>query len=932
MLFLIAAAALLSAPEFSEFDAPGFSQPAAGVWYEAGTASSNLPLGTLGSGFVELSSSGAFGNSSAENNWLAPQPTGASSGFDLSVGGKTLQLRRGMQAPSGMRFWGHFPAADIDFGDTFPGAQVRLRAFSPLIPHDYELSSLPAILFKFSVTNTGAKPLATAASLQWQAPAADFRNASGNVAGALGWRRDSLGPGEKWTVSPVISFAKSTEKLLKPLLRRNAKARAHKILRSEAPEGNAYAFGDVEEFFLDGFAGFNWEQHRRESALISGMRNIGQLTWQLAYGERRCGRNLKGPYGFSGERLPAETEDHALRVSFTPQHPDGNMIALTFCIENTSREALTDLEFGIGVNFDLGGPKHSSAQTAQWDDTARAIVFSDENVPLAAALAENPFPPAETRVSTEHLYKVSIWPQAHQDVEGRRLLSVGASKTSAIRRGAGAFQLSLPAGSYAVDVRGPAGWDASNEAPAEGQIRAGAQGEIPPGETREVLLALAWHFPTWISSDGEQLRHRYAALWKDAEEVLGAALERADEIERKIVAFQSAVYSADVSPALKDALVNSLYILARNSWWMDDGRFFQSESFTGCPITETFVCRFNGSLPLALLFPECERATMRSVAQAQGESGEIPFGFGSPLGSRSPMFHVQHPIVSSEFALLTWRNYALWRDDAYLAETYPALVRALCFAMTLDKDGDGLINEDPGKENGWPANQYYDIWPWFGTSAYTGSIWLAALRAGHACAEKQGDDAFAAELESWFKRGAAAFDEKLWTGQYYRLYNDPANQRRSDTSLANALCGQWFAYTCGLGEMFPREKIASVIDTVFRLNVAATPYGAVNGVAPDGAPDKTFPDHSAVLTIGEVWNFCAMAAFAGRVPEATKLFDTSYENIALRQKTPWNITWSIDPQTGALKWGWNYYSNTCLWSLLQALSPDVFHTLAASSR
>jgi len=199
-------------------------------------------------------------------------------------------------------------------------------------------------------------------------------------------------------------------------------------------------------------------------------------------------------------------------------------------------------------------------------------------------------------------------------------------------------------------------------------------------------------------------------------------------------------------------------------------------------------------------------------------------------------------------------------------------------------------------------------------------------------AEQAEDAPFAAELRGWHARASKAFEDKLWTGRHYRLYNDPAGERASDASLTNALCGQWFAFACGLGDILPKDRVASVIDTVLRLNVPATKFGAVNGVLPDGAVDESFANHSAVITIGEVWNFCAMAAFAGRKEEAVRLFNRSYENLLLRQRTPWNIPWSLDRQTGAIKWGVNYYSNPCVWTLFQALAPETYRKLGAVDR
>ena len=903
-----------SVPELAAFEAPGYVSPVAGVWYGPGEAKSALPLGGLGTGFVDFTSAATFGENTTENTWLHPAPSAENAGLEVRVGEKTLELFPGTKdLPEAMRYWGHYPAADVDFGDVFGKTRVYLRAFAPVIPHDAVLSNTPAALFHFTVANHGADEAPVTLALQWAGNPVGGTNARGNVEGALGWRRDVLPPGAAWTVSPMLVFGKTPRQLRSAASPEDAA----QLEGSVCPEGYAYASGGITDFFLDAFGGFNWETHRRESTVYEGAPNIGQLFWQLRYGAQKAGRMFEGPFGLSGDALPALTQDGALEVKLQVRGTAKDGVALAFTVTNVSKEPVRDLHFGIAVNVDLGGPKHAENQRAAFDAELGGILFEAKGVAHAAALVGD---------ADEQL--VSTWPLAHQALERGELLPVDAPPE---QQGAEPLEngvlLRRRAGTYAVGAAPAQGWALEHRSAGPGVIRSQASRLLAPGDRAEVVLGLAWHFPRWTSTDGEDLRHRYAAAYDDAGAVLAKTLPQAPEIEARILDWQSRIYGSSVPEALQDAVINGLYILPRNAWWLDDGRFFQSESFTGCAITETFVCRFNGSFPLALLWPEAERATMRTVAAAQAESGEIPFGFGRAQSSRSPYYQCQHPIVSSEFVLTTWRNYALWKDEAYLEETYPAVKRALEFAMTLDKDGDGLINEDPGSERGFPANQYYDIWPWWGTSAYTGSIWLAALRAGEAHARQQGDNAFADELHSCFERGARAFDDLLWTGQYYRLYNAPAMKRRSETSLTNALCGQWFAYACGLGEIVPRPRIHSVIDTVLRLNAPATPYGAVNGVGPNGAVDTTFRDHSAVITIGEVWNFCAMAAFAGRKQEAIALFKESYENLVLRQKTPWNITWSLDRKTGALKWGWNYYSNPCVWTLFQALDAASYRAL-----
>ena len=655
---------LVAVPHFETFTPAGFNVPVAGVWYEAGEATSAFPLGALGTGFIELNSDGTFGNTTCENDWLKPKPVPANCGFEIGVGDKIYGFGPNAKNKIANRFWGHFPASDIECGE-LDGVKCSLRAFAPLIPYAYNISSSPAALFRFTVTNQGKKGVPVTIALNW-----------------------------------------------------------------------------------------------------------------------------------TGAGSPQPTE-------------------------------------------------------------------GDANVCLINATS----------------------------------------------------------GTYAIGAMGE-GWDLTPLMGKADVTRLEARASLMSGETREITFGVAWYFPKWTSSDNEVLTHYYADGPTNAAEVLLPNLLEAADNEKMICEWQEHVYKSTAPDTLKDAVINGLYILARNSWWMDDGRFFQSESFTGCPITETFVCRFYGSIPLALFWPELEKATMSQVAAAQAPSGELPFGFGIPMGSKSPYYHCQHPIVSTEFVLLCWRNQLLWRDTCYLKEMFPTVKKALQYAMTLDKDGDGLVDEDPGSETGFPANQYYDIWPWWGTSSYTASLWLAALEAGEKMATEAEDAAFASELKGWFEKGSKSFEQKLWTGEYYRLYNDITGGRISNTLLTNALCGQWFTSSNGLPDLVPKDQLTKHIQSVHNLNVAATPFGAVNGVGPDGKVDESFKDHSSVTTIGEVWCFCAMAAAAGMKEEAISLFDRSYENIALLQKTPWNIPWCLDRETGAIRWGIHYYSNPCVWSLFQVLTGE----------
>ena len=415
-------------------------------------------------------------------------------------------------------------------------------------------------------------------------------------------------------------------------------------------------------------------------------------------------------------------------------------------------------------------------------------------------------------------------------------------------------------------------------------------------------------------------------------------LDRFDALLRRVLAWQEEIYRADLPAWLCDALVQGFYSLTKNTvwiahtrkdeWWDEVGWFTHNESHTGCPITETMVCRMHGHFPALFFFPELEQSTLNAFRHFQISDGEIPFSYGMQTSMRDPRYHCQHPLNSGQYAQMVYRLYLRTHDHEMLARFYDSAKRAIRYQFSLDDDGDGLVNDQahvaPGEH--WPANQFYDIWPWWGTSAYVAGTWLATLAAGCALAEEMDDDAFAGECNSWLGRGMEAYHNLLWTGDYYRLWNDPANNQKSDVSLGNQLMAQWCVKVLGLPDLLPEENVQSALSAVSRLNMAATAYGLANGVTPDGARfDAGWPqegDHARHTFVGE--NLCAAETFIyhGHQEIGLQIARRIYEAIALKTCSPWNQRCLISSETGLPVWGDDYYSNLVIWSLPMALAGE----------
>lgn len=457
-----------------------------------------------------------------------------------------------------------------------------------------------------------------------------------------------------------------------------------------------------------------------------------------------------------------------------------------------------------------------------------------------------------------------------------------------------------------------------------------------PGEARRVRFVFAWYAPYWRDSGGEPHLHRYGQRYPSAEAVAQDAWRRFDALRARVLAWQNEVYQSGLPHWLCDALVQGLYSMAKNTlwiartrqdeWWGDDGWFTHNESHTGCPITETMVCRMHGHFPALFFFPDLEATTLDAFRHFQISDGEIPFSYGIGTSLRDPRYHCQHPLNSGQYAQMVYRLYLRTRDREQLARFYDSARRAIRYQYTLDDDGDGLVNDQPHVRPGefWPANQFYDLWPWWGTSAYVAGTWLATLACGEALARAMDDDDFAAECAERAKRGLAAYHDKLWTGEYYRLWNDPARGRRSDVSLGNQLMAEWCARVAGLPGILPEDKVRSALAAVERLNMAATAYGLVNGVTPEGARyDTGWPegnDHGRHIFVGE--SLCAAMTFIyhRRDDVGLEIARRLYEAIALKSRSPWNQRCLISSETGLPVWGDDYYSNLVIWALPMALA------------
>jgi len=469
---------------------------------------------------------------------------------------------------------------------------------------------------------------------------------------------------------------------------------------------------------------------------------------------------------------------------------------------------------------------------------------------------------------------------------------------------------------------------------AEGGVRASAALELASGERKSVKFLLSWNQPYLRDSSGRVEKHFYGGRFADAHAVAVQGAARHEEWLRRILAWQSALYGTDLPGYMQEALITAPYALTKNSlwlarqrpddWWGDEGLFLVNESFSTCSITETMPCRFFGHWPALFFFPELELTTLKAIRQFQLRGGEPPFCMGLAFGIRDPRYHCQHTCGAGEYAQMIYRYYLRTGNEAFLKDFYDSARDSINFMMSLDKDGDGLVEDHvhaiPGET--FPANNPMDNWPWYGASAYTAGKGLASLVCGIRMAELAGDTDQASAWRETLARGQQAYEEKLWTGAFYRAYNDPATGRRNDACPAMQLSGVWCTRVLGLPDALPADRIQTALDNILKLNVPASPFGMVDAVYPDGrwceeGGGSGIPDTQWSRDIFIQCNATAAMVYLyhGRIEDGSRaaqgMLDTIFRG---PHAMPWAQPCGLSSKTGGTCHGHDYYDHMVVWS------------------
>jgi uncharacterized protein (DUF608 family) len=399
---------------------------------------------------------------------------------------------------------------------------------------------------------------------------------------------------------------------------------------------------------------------------------------------------------------------------------------------------------------------------------------------------------------------------------------------------------------------------------ADGPASPGAslyvQIELPPGEARRVGFVVAWHVPhsdVCVQPFGPQgkavlgppipeeptTRHRpwYAARFADVQAVFAYWQRQALSLEKRTLAFQSALWASTLPAVLLDAVTANLSILRSPTVLRQhDGRLWcwEGSRLTEgcCPGSCTHVWNYAQAIPH--LFPSLARAQREAeLGLGLDLQGHQAFRLPLPLGAGR---HSYFAAADGQLGglLTTHREWRISGDLDWLRSLWPALRKSLDYAIeTWDPGRKGLLTE--------PHHNTYDVRFW-GPDGLCGTVYAAALGAAVVMGDAVGHDS--TQDQELYLRAVQALETELFDGESFvqqvswrdaragspvtvdvaeadwtpeaiaLLEREGPRYQVGDGCLSDGVFGAWLAEMCGLACTLNPSMIRSHLEAVFHHN------------------------------------------------------------------------------------------------------------------
>jgi len=483
------------------------------------------------------------------------------------------------------------------------------------------------------------------------------------------------------------------------------------------------------------------------------------------------------------------------------------------------------------------------------------------------------------------------------------------------------------------------------------------QREIPAGVTVEYTFLLAWHFPNrtpawsgWTAPNGLENTNignwyctQYADAWAAAQE----AARRLPELEKRTLAFVSAMRESTLPGAVRDAAVANLSTFVTQTCFRTaDGEF---HGFEGC--NDHRGCCFgncthvwNYETSTQSLFPSLARSLRKAAfGFSQDEQGGMRFRQMLPDG----IGRFGYAAADGQMGQIikTYLDWKLLGDTAWLKVYWPKVQHALSYAWIPG-------GWDPNRQGVLTGVQHntYDV-EFYGPNPLCGVYYLGALRAAEEMGRVVGDDAAAQQYRELFEKGRTWIDSNLFNGEYYfqKVSSIPRDQiapttvgdmgadhpeapefQLGDGCLADQLIGQYLADVAGLGNLLDPQHIRKTLQAIHKYNYRSNlfdhdsvqrvyalndePAILVCDYGKGTRPTIPFPYYAEAWT-GIEYLVAAQFLHAGMLREGLETVENVRWRFDGERRNPWD-----EPECGH-----HYARAMSAWSTVLALNGFAYH-------
>ncbi len=448
--------------------------------------------------------------------------------------------------------------------------------------------------------------------------------------------------------------------------------------------------------------------------------------------------------------------------------------------------------------------------------------------------------------------------------------------------------------------------------------------DLAAGEKKEIGFVVLWYFPGRLGV-GNMYENWFPSFVE-----LASYLAEYERLVEGTVLFHDTLFDTTLPYYVVERMSSQMSTpCTQLCMWLKDNSFFGWEGLhadgTGwCPMNCNHV--WNYEQTLARLFPEVEKRMRVIDLEHQMEgNGAVHHRVAFPLQGKvtgpGAVCDGQASTVSK-----TYRDHLMSADTSFLKRMWPKAKKAMEFMI---RNWDGP--DEDGVMRGKQFNTYDTSIS--GPNTFTGTQYLAALRAAEEMAREMGDVRAARRYRAIFEKGSNWLNRNLFNGEYF-VQEWPQAQPDHDYGLgchADQLMGQWWANHSNLGYLLPKDRVKSALRSIFkydfipdfsvfdyslghRVFVWGHDAGLICCTWPKGGKPSTIILYAEEVWTGIEYEVAALMIQEGLIDEALAIVRTVHDRYT-NGRNPWSEIECGDHYTRAMS----------SWSVLLAAQGFRYH-------